>query len=512
MSARVQLYIVVFILISLGLGLTVYKNQKLGFPLMPGAKDKYWVVEAKLSFEATGGPVQVSLAIPTGTDNLQIVDEQHVCPWYGFSRQVEDGQLRGVFSKRSAVGPQEIYYQVRVAERFQPAPDIRTEKPQRPFPPSLEDRYLNAAKAFNDFIRGMSSDPRTFTTQLILRLNDPHSLNAIASAKALQDLYSSSVEKADLIIDLLHLEGIPARINKGFYLGEGKRYADLQYAIEIYDGESWENFDINTGTMGLPDNFLVWQRSGDGLLDVFGARNSVLSFSTLSEMLPGTALAITKGEHANSPMVDFSIYSLPIEIQNVFKLLLLTPVGALIIVLMRNVVGFRTSGTFLPVLIALSFRQTELIPGLIIFVLVVSIGLAFRAYLSRLNLLLVPRLSAVVIIVITMMAFLSIFSYKLGIMGGLKVTFFPIIILSWTVERMSVLWEEDGPKEVMIQGLGSIIVAIVTYLVMGVRFVQHLSFAFPELILVVLAVILLIGQYNGYRLTELRRFIALERG
>jgi hypothetical protein len=36
--------------------------------------------------------------------------------------------------------------------------------------------------------------------------------------------------------------------------------------------------------------------------------------------------------------------------------------------------------------------------------------------------------------------------------------------------------------------------------------VAHLTFNFPELLLVQLAVILLIGQYTGYRLMELRRF------
>ena len=36
--------------------------------------------------------------------------------------------------------------------------------------------------------------------------------------------------------------------------------------------------------------------------------------------------------------------------------------------------------------------------------------------------------------------------------------------------------------------------------------VAHLTFNFPELLLVVLAVILLLGQYSGFRLTEFYRF------
>ena len=45
----------------------------------------------------------------------------------------------------------------------------------------------------------------------------------------------------------------------------------------------------------------------------------------------------------------------------------------------------------------------------------------------------------------------------------------------------------------------------------GKTLISHLIFNFPELLLVVLAVILLIGNYSGYRLTELRRFEPMGR-
>jgi hypothetical protein len=81
-----------------------------------------------------------------------------------------------------------------------------------------------------------------------------------------------------------------------------------------------------------------------------------------------------------------------------------------------------------------------------------------------------------------------------------------MIIISWTIERMSILWEEEGPKDVLIQGGGSLFSASIIYLVMQNKFINHLTYAFPELLLVVLAVIIMIGSYSGYRLTELRRF------
>ncbi|MFC2074619.1 7TM domain-containing protein, partial [Campylobacterota bacterium] len=38
---------------------------------------------------------------------------------------------------------------------------------------------------------------------------------------------------------------------------------------------------------------------------------------------------------------------------------------------------------------------------------------------------------------------------------------------------------------------------------------RYLTFNFPELLLVVLAIIILIGRYTGYRLSELIRFSPL---
>ena len=104
------------------------------------------------------------------------------------------------------------------------------------------------------------------------------------------------------------------------------------------------------------------------------------------------------------------------------------------------------------------------------------------------------------------MAVLSVVSYKLGLEQMLNMTFFPMVILAWTIERLSITWEEDGPREVAIQGLGSLTVAIVAYLAMTNALIGHLSYNFPELLLAILGIILLLGQYSGYRLNELFRF------
>lgn len=193
-----------------------------------------------------------------------------------------------------------------------------------------------------------------------------------------------------------------------------------------------------------------------------------------------------------------------------FKMLLLLPLGAAVVVFMRVLVGVQTAGTFMPVLIALAFLQTSLVPGLLSFVSVVLIGLVMRSYLSRLSLLLVSRIATLIVLVIFIISALSIIGYQLGYSTGMTITFFPMIIIAWTIERMSILWEEEGAREVMVQGGGSLLVAVIAYLLMRLPIVSHLSFNFPELNLVLLALILAMGQYTGYKLSELRRFRAIQ--
>jgi hypothetical protein len=220
-------------------------------------------------------------------------------------------------------------------------------------------------------------------------------------------------------------------------------------------------------------------------------------------------VAERRAQTVQSRIADFSLFSLPIQTQSVYAVLLMIPLGALVVVILRNVVGVTTFGTFMPVLVALAFRETQVLAGVILFSLVVTLGLLFRFFMENLRLLLVPRLASVLIIVVLLMALISIVSNQLGLDMGLSVGLFPMVILTMTIERMSIVWEERGPSEAIQQGVGSLIVAAICFGTMEIGVLKHLFFVFPELLLWVLAICLLLGRYSGYRLLELQRFKSL---
>ena len=315
-----------------------------------------------------------------------------------------------------------------------------------------------------------------------------------------------------MVIDLLHATGVAAHPLRGLILEDNQRSAKLETLIELWDGDAWQVVDPRTGMASMPETFLPWQRGGEFLYQVEGATDSQLTFSVIQDHISARSLAVQSAQTTGDALINFSLFALPVDVQNTFSVLLLIPIGALVVVVLRNLVGLQTSGTFMPILIAMVFVQTELVVGLLLFLTVVGAGLVIRGYLSSLNLLLVPRIAAVLIVVICLYLGLSVIGYRLGIEQATSVTFFPMIIIAWTIERMSVLAEEEGMRDVLVQGGGSLLTAVIAYFVMTNHLVSYLAFAFPELLLVVLAVILIIGQYTGYRLSELRRFEPLAEG
>ena len=176
---------------------------------------------------------------------------------------------------------------------------------------------------------------------------------------------------------------------------------------------------------------------------------------------------------------------------------------------MRSLIGVETLGTFTPVLIALAFRETQVVWGVILFTFITTIGLSLRSYLEHLKLQLMARLSVVLTFVVIMIGLISLFSYKLGLEVGLSVALFPMVILTMVIERMSIVWEERGGPQSMKVAIGTLVVAILCHLLMVWSPLVYLVFTFPGILLVLAAFMVFMGHYRGYRLTELVRFRAM---
>ena len=497
---------IVILLVAVAIGVFAFKVLALGFPLQvkPGAES--WDVEAKIVLAARGQPVKVVLRLPSDSAAFVVHDEAFISHNFGLTINTSGGNRQALWSVRKASGQQILYYRAVVrqlpiaASRREPAPSV-------PEQPGFSEAKLVAAQSLIKAAQARSADLETFVPQLLRRLHDRQD----GRARVLLGSNPTARKRADIAARLLTLAGHPTAIVHGLLLKQQERDAAPVEWLRVQDGKGWQWFNARSGAMGQPRNFLPWWSGADPLVTVSGAGRVKTSLALIRTEETALGGATERGRRIAPRLFALSLFSLPIDMQLVYRVILVVPIGVFVLVLLRNLVGLKTFGTFMPVLIALAFRQTELVWGLILFSVLVALGLLARFYLERLKLLLVPRLAAVLIIVVLLMAAMSVVSHLWGLPQGLSVALFPMVILTMTIERMSIVWEERGAGEAIQEGAGSLAAASLAYLVMNLPWLQHLVFVFPELLLLVLAAVMLMGRYSGYRLSELYRFKALSK-
>ena len=498
MVSRGLFYFVTAILLCLGILLVAYQKVTFEVPFIPGEQKEIWTVEAKVEFEAKSGQAtEVLLALPAVQAGFTQLKQNTASLGYGVNYLQKDGANYVQWTKRAPRGVQTLYYRVDILKDESEGSSMIV--------PAISENaeaepYATAMREIATTALSRSSTPYTYASQIIHELNQDNETTA---------LLNSTYKRPELLVHILELGKVHARTVSVLNLEDGRRNQKLNQYVAVFDKTEYTIFDPNNGETGLSKNQMIWSDNGNSLLDLTGGKNAIVSFTTINSSISAVEAGQRKANvniTAGDEMFSFSLDSLPVEEQSMFKSLLLLPIGVLIVVFLRIIVGIKTSGTFMPVLIAMAFLQTSLVLGLVGFISIVGVGLIVRSWLSHLNLLLVARISAVIITVIGIIGLTSFFSFKMGLSEGVKITFFPMIILSWTIERMSILWEEEGYKEVVKQGGGSLFVAVCAYLSMSCALIQHITFNFLGLQLILLSMVLLMGNYTGYRLSELKRF------
>ena len=477
-----------------------YKMKYWGFSFFPNQNANVWAIEAQVSFIADGSPIKVTLGIPTKNKGFKILEENVIANGYKLKKNADNI----VFTTHNMIGEQDLYYKIMVFDNMNGKDKLRDNAPDTPKKPLFDEQ--RQAQAEQILTLAEQQDGNDNVQKIITLFNQEPLDPAVISYLPVQHTLKAKIE---IMRELLAVKGIATRIARGLTLEEGQKVIpDLM--LEAYVKGAWRLYNPVTAARGLPENFLLFQRGGKSLLDVEGGTDSSVKFSLQKSITPTMNLASRRAKlNPKAGWFDYTIYNLPIAAQNTLKWLSIFPLGILLVVLMRNLVGVQTMGTFTPMLIAMSFIKTGFFTGLICFLIIVALGLAIRFIMSKLNLLLVPRISAVVIFVILIIHALAFVGYNLNIKIAQASTFFPIIITAWIIERASITWEEDGAKNACKELFNSMLVGIIVYFLIANDTIRHIMFVFNEWNLVILFIVMLLGTYTGYRLTELKRFAPL---
>jgi hypothetical protein len=510
MSKR-HLYLLAFSIIAVALAAIYYKWNVLKFPLQPDAQVQVWTVQAHVEYQPRSGANSVTLQLPHNPPGWTVLEERFVARNYSTLKETSAEGREVQWAIRRALGEQDLYYRatiVRADGQEQAPPEY---DPIIPEPPVLDEPFATAAQTLLTEVRDRSSNTITFARELLARLGEASPSEEVALLR--EQFGDDDVARSNFVVQLLAIRSIPARVVHGIRLTEtpADPESKMRTWLLVHNGLTWTMLDPVSGAEGTPPDLFVWSASDRPLLTIDGSPSTRPIFTVRGNLADAMATAERRLEVQNANLVRYSLLSLPLQAQETYRILLMVPIGAFIMLLLRNLVGVKTYGTFMPVLIALAFRETALVAGISLFVVVVGFGLLARFYLERLRLLLVPRLTAILILVVLLMAAVSVLSNRLGLEVGLSVALFPMVIMAMTIERMSVAWDERGAGTAIREGIGTLVVAAVAYLIMSWGPLEHLVFVYPETLLVLFALSLLLGRYSGYRLNELFRFRALAR-
>ena len=489
------------VFIIIGLAIFLHKTIQLNYPLTTYNQTEAWTIQARLSFVTNKRNIKATLYIPDVTPGYSKLNEYFISGNFGLNVKEFDDNKTANWAIRKAEGEQTLYYRTTVTKSR--APSKWTSVPTYPEAPTFEEPYATAVTKIIEDVRSQSADTASFTYELINQLK---SSDANENISLIRGLAHSDHDIANLIIKLLSVAHIPTRKLWVVGLADAVNNAHPRVLIQAYNGDEWLTFDPKTGKTGIPKNYLAWKVGDAPFYKVQNGKNAELQFSVTKSYIGLLDVAKYNTKKYSSPLGKLTLDALPVQLQNTYSLLLMVPIGALLVVFMRTFIGVQTFGTFMPILIAIAFRETQLFWGIALFTGIVFVGLLIRFYLEHLRLLLIPRLAVILVVVVTLMLMLSMITSKLGFDRLLSVSLFPMVILAMTIERMSITWEENGAQAALFQGLGSLVVASFGYLLMTNQQLSYMMFVFPEFLLVILGICLLMGRYTGYRLTELLRF------
>lgn len=317
---------------------------------------------------------------------------------------------------------------------------------------------------------------------------------------------SSPLGRAKVFVTLCRAIDIPARLVVGFELRQSPEPKPHVWA-EVHRENRWVPFDPVYGfAREMPPGFLPIRRGGDSAIRPMNNKNGIKNVTPIYRIqrLPPEAEVLQA--EAKHPGHILDLTRLPLPLHPTVSLMLLLPLGALITAVFRNLVGLRTLGTFAPALLAMSFIYAAWGTGLVMLTVVVIAGLVGRSLLERLHLLMVPRLSIVLTVIIMCVVFaVSLLNY-LAPGQTVQSVLIPLVILTILIERFYVTSEEDSTSYAVQLVLGTVVVAAFCYLLLRWDDVGQLVLIYPEIHFFTIAAFILIGRYSGYRLTELWRF------
>lgn len=476
----------------------------------------------ELMFEGFGGEVRLGSFLPVSDERQTVIAESFEQDPLTFADEVTPAGRRAEWSGSPPPGQYLVRYQARIASR-----ETRFELPAglgfgMPLPDparrQLEEtqaipyRHPEIKSLWNRIRPAQSADQVQVLRAIFDYTHDkiePAPFKGYTDALTALRLGQASCNgKSRLFAALARLNGIPTRLVGGVILENGSKRTSHQW-VESWIGGHWVPFDpLNGHFAELPADYLQLYRGDEALFSHTRDINFDFVFRIRHTLAPAMSAG---GEREAGPAWLSGMARFMAQNERISSVFLLFPLVALIVTFCRNVVGLRTFGVFLPMLVAAGCVYTGLLPGMLGFVAILAVGAVMHRWFRGMRVLVIPRIAAV-ITVLTLLVLAGGTLLTEGVSHRLALlALFPVVILSFAAERLQEMMEKSRLRELVRTIVWTMLVTIFCYLAFSSALLRGLFFQFPELLLAVLAAQLLVGRWTGIRASEFYRFLRLFR-
>lgn len=195
---------------------------------------------------------------------------------------------------------------------------------------------------------------------------------------------------------------------------------------------------------------------------------------------------------------------------NTIFLILLTPILALLVSVTRVVVGLPTLDMLVPIALAFAFVSVGITIGVVVLISIILASYIAKHSLSGVKIMFYPKRSlSMLFLAVAVFAALTI-GVVLNLDRVLSISIFPILILMLLGDLIvSVQLHKSSNETLLITGT-TVGLGLVGYLAATSIVIQNTLILYPEIVLLVIPLNLLVGRYFGLRILELLRFNSVE--
>lgn len=193
--------------------------------------------------------------------------------------------------------------------------------------------------------------------------------------------------------------------------------------------------------------------------------------------------------------------------QKTLVLLLLLPAVATLVAFSRHVIGLTGFSIYAPTGLAIVLISTGILPGTILFLLMLAIAAVSKSVISLLKLEYIPR-TAMLLWSVSIGIFLTILiSTIVPALAILRLDMLSVLLMVLLAEDFMAPLSGLKWKLIAERSLQILCLAILGAMFMSSVYVEQFTLLNPEVVIVLVAVAnFLVGRYLGLRLTEYFRF------